>query len=395
MISFEAAIELIRSVAAPLKSETILLSEAIGRVLAAPVVAKIDSPRTDVSSMDGFAVRSVDLAKLPARLKVVGQSFAGGALNKVVAQGTCARIFTGAPVPEGADHIVIQEDVERDGELAIINVYEPATTFIRRRASDFRAGDELLPKGKRLDPRAMVAAAGGDARSIEVYRRPRLRVVSTGDELVEPGFARETADAIPESISLGVTALAEQHGATCIDRIRLHDDLASMKAAAEAACKDTDLIVVTGGASVGERDFAKDMFKPLGLELIFSRVAMKPGKPVWFGKVGNQLVLGLPGNPTSALVTARILMVPLLSIMQGLEFGSALGWRHAPLASDLERCGDRETFHRAVLLDGAVEVLSFSDSGAQKALADATILVRQAAHSPALERGTLVEVIDF
>jgi molybdopterin molybdotransferase len=153
--------------------------------------------------------------------------------------------------------------------------------------------------------------------------------------------------------------------------------------------------VVTGGASVGEKDFAKAMFEPLGLELVFSKVSIKPGKPVWLGRVGGRLVLGLPGNPTSAMVTARLLLVPLLCSLAGRSAEDALAWRHAPLASALRECGPRETFHRARRCDDSAEILSFQDSSAQKALARADLLVRQRAHTPAQEPGELVEVLHF
>jgi molybdopterin molybdotransferase len=168
-----------------------------------------------------------------------------------------------------------------------------------------------------------------------------------------------------------------------------------MEAAAASAVEFADIIVVTGGASVGEKDFAKAMFEPLGLELIFSKLSIKPGKPVWLGRVRGKLVMGLPGNPTSALVTARLLLAPLLAGMTAESIGRALAWRSIPLASPLGACGTRETFHRARLADGSAEVLSFQDSSAQKALAAADLLVRQRANTPALDVGELVEVLDF
>jgi molybdopterin molybdotransferase len=395
MISFDAAIALIGSVAKPLGTENVSLAQAFRRVLAAPVVARIDSPRRDVSSMDGYAVREEDLAQLPARLNIIGQSFAGAGWDGVVTSGTCTRIFTGAPLPDGANHIVIQENVERQGDLAIIDRHSGGSAYIRTRGSDFRADDELLARGRRLDPQALVAAAGADTGSVEVFLRPRVRIVSTGNELTEPGTARSSPQAVPDSVSLGVAALAETYGALCVDRLRLRDELALLQSAARAALKDVDLLVVTGGASVGERDFAKEMFAPLGLQIIFSMVSMKPGKPVWLGHVEGQFVIGLPGNPTSAMVTARLLLAPLLVALQGRDFETVLGWRAAPLGTRLPPCGARDTFHRAIIRNGAVDVLSFDHSSAQKALAEATVIVRQAAHSPALENGAIVPVLDL
>jgi molybdopterin molybdotransferase len=395
MISFDEAIELIRSAAQPLGSETLPLEEASGRVVAKPVVAMIDSPRADVSAMDGYAVRDADLASLPVRLRVTGQSFAGAGWSGTVEAGTCARIFTGAPLPAGADRVVIQENVRRDGDDAIIFERAGEGRHVRKRGSDFVIGEELLPTGRLLDPRAIVAAAGADVGTIELFRRTRLHVLSTGDELAEPGAAQARADAIPESVSFGVAALAAQWGAETIGRTRLRDDLASMHAAAQSALDLADVLAVTGGASVGEKDFAKAMFEPFGLELIFSKVAIKPGKPVWLGRVGDRFIVGLPGNPTSAMVTARLLLAPLLAGLSGRPIESALSWRSVALADPIGASRDRETFHRAQFRNQAAKVLSFQDSSAQKALAEADLLVRQRASAPALAAGELVDVLEF
>jgi molybdopterin molybdotransferase len=395
MISFDEALELVRSAAKPLERETVAVAEAAGRVLAMPVVAQIDSPRSNVSAMDGYAVRGEDLAALPAALKISGESFAGAGWNGRVEPGACVRIFTGAPVPAGADRIVMQENVRREGDLAIIEEAPGRALHIRRRGSDFAAGEQLLAAGRLLDPRAIVAAVAADLAALEVHRRPRLTILSTGDELAEPGTARAKTDAIPESVSFGVAALAGQWGADCIGRTRLRDDLAAMQSAAASALELADVIVVTGGASVGEKDFAKTMFEPLGLDLIFSKVSIKPGKPVWFGRTREKFVVGLPGNPTSALVTARLLLVPLLAGMTGQPLQRALAWRKAPLATPLDACGARETFHRARLANGAAEVLSFQDSSAQKALAEADLILRQGANTRALDAGEAVDVLDF
>lgn len=395
MMSFDEAVELIRSVAIPLGTETVAVADAAGRVLSGPVIARIDSPRCDVSAMDGYAVCEDDLKDFPASLQVVGGSFAGAAWNGEVEPGACVRIFTGAPVPAGADRVVMQENVRASGDAALINQHPGSARHIRKRASDFAAGDELLAARRLLDFRAVVAAAAADVAQLEVYSRPRLTILGTGDELAEPGTAHEKADAIPESVSFGVAALAARWGAEVVGRTRLRDDLGSMEAAAASAVEFADIIVVTGGASVGEKDFAKAMFEPLGLELIFSKLSIKPGKPVWLGRVRGKLVIGLPGNPTSALVTARLLLAPLLAGMTAESIGRALAWRSIPLASPLGTCGTRETFHRARLADGSAEVLSFQDSSAQKALAAADLLVRQRANTPALDVGELVEVLDF
>ena len=395
MISFDEAVELIRSVARPVGTESVPLERAAWRVLAGPVVARIDSPRADVSAMDGYAARSEDVANAPVRLRVVGESFAGARWMGRVEASTCARIFTGAAMPNGADRVVIQENVRREGDLAIIDEPPGAEGHIRTRGSDFKAGDVLLSKGRLLDPRAVLAAAAADVATVRVHARPRVHILSTGDELAEPGSAAERADAIPDSVSLGVASLVEEWGGEYVGRARLRDDLSTMQSAAAAALDGADVVVVTGGASVGEKDFAKTMFEPFGLELVFATVSMKPGKPVWLGRAPGKLVIGLPGNPTSAMVTARLLLAPLLCGMTGRAADEALAWRNLPIASELRACGARETFHRARSFGGEAEILSFQDSSAQKALAEANLLVRQRANAPAIAAGAEVEVLDF
>lgn len=395
MIGFDEAFECIVNWGRTIGTETVSVETAAFRVLAAPVVARIDSPRRDVSAMDGYAVREADLRVLPATLRVAGESFAGAGWDGIIGAGECARIFTGAPVPTGADRIVIQEQVRRNGQFALVEEEPGTASHIRKRGSDFEAGDQLLPTGRLLDKRAIVAAAGADLDLLEVYLRPRVSILSTGDELAEPGTAAHRRDAIPESVSLGVAALAVGWGGDVIGRQRLRDELAAMEAAAEAAVDGSDLVIITGGASVGEKDFAKRMFEPLGLDLIFSKVAIKPGKPVWLGRVQGTFVMGLPGNPTSAMVTARLLLAPLLAGLCGRAPGDALRWRTATLASPLGGCGPRETFHRATWVQDEVQILGFQDSSAQRALAEAELLVHQCANTPALAAGDPVRVLDF
>jgi len=395
MIRFDEAIDLIARTARPLGSEAVPLAQAAGRVLSRPVVAQISSPRSDVSAMDGYAVRSADLSALPARLNLVGESFAGTGSATEVAAGQCVRIFTGAPMPAGADRVVVQEDVRREGRVAIVAQWPGEATHIRRRGGDFREGDELLARGRLLDPRAIVAAAAADAPSVEVHRQPRLHILATGDELAEPGTAASRADAIPDSVSLGVAALAQQWGARVLPRTRLADELRAMVEAADEAVRSADVVVVTGGASVGERDFAKAMFEPAGLELLFSKLAIKPGKPVWLGRAGDAFVVGLPGNPTSALVTARLLLAPLLTAMTGRGVEEALRWRSAPLASALDASGARETFHRGCWAGERVRLFPNQDSSAQKLLADADVLVRRPPGAAAQDAGSEVDVLAF
>ncbi len=387
MITFDEACAKLADAARALGSEFVPLIEAQHRVLAAAVRADRTSPEADTSSMDGWAVREADLASLPARLSIVGESRPGAGFDGAVNPGQCARIFTGAPVPGGADRVIIQEVVTRDGDHAVFNRAPEGPRFIRPRGSDFHKGETLLDAGVTLTPQALIAAAAADVATLEVVRRPRVILLATGDELAEPGQARATPGAIPDSASFGAAALARDWGATVIDRLRLKDDLDSMIPVARRALDGADVAVVIGGASVGERDFAKAMFEPAGLELIFSKVAIKPGKPVWLGRAQGKLVLGLPGNPTSALVTARLFLAPLLAILSGRGAAEALAWRPIILAEPLPATGDREAFYRAVATPAGAAPLADQDSGAQKTLSQATVLLRGRIGAPGVPAG--------
>ncbi len=393
MISFDEAFVIVQAVARPLGTERVYLEEAAGRVLAAPVTSRLDGPRSDVSTMDGYAVRDGDLSGFPCRLQVMGEAFPGTPYDGPLAAGTCVRIFTGAALPPLAGRIVIQEIVQREGDEAVIAEPPPPPTYIRRKASDFAIGDVLVSAGRRLDARALVAAGAADVTHVEVYCQPRVAIVATGDELRRPGSAGRSATSIPESISLGLQALATECGAKVVERRLLPDDLAVMRPAISDCLSRADVLVVTGGASVGERDFAKLMFDDL--EILFSKVAIKPGKPVWIGRASGRLVVGLPGNPTSALVTARLLLEPLLAGLGGSDAAAALRWRQAPLAVSMDAGSNRETFWRGRDEDGEVVLIPNQDSGAQSTLVQADLLVRQLANTPPLAPGTLVDVIDF
>lgn len=395
MITFDEAAALVAAIAVPLGTESAPLAQARGRVLAAAVLAEHPSPAADVSAMDGYAVREADLATLPATLPVAGESFAGARFSGPLPQGACLRVFTGAPLPAGADRVIIQEEVHRDGDHARFERPLSARRHLRVAGSDFQAGDLLVLAGVRLNAQRLVAAAAANLGAVTVHRRPRLAVLATGDELAEPGSARLHGDAIPESVSFGVAALAEDWGATVVSRYRCGDDLSRLRPLAARAVEEADVVVVTGGASVGERDFARDMFAPLGLDLLFSKVAIKPGKPVWMGRVGERVIVGLPGNPTSAMVTARLFLAPLLAGLSGREPAEALAWRPMRLNDAMRGEGDRETFHRARAERGGATLTSDQDSSAQRALAASDLLVRRRPDAAPAATGDLVEVLDL
>ena len=394
VIGFEAAIALIGSAVGPLGTVTVPLAEAEGRVLAEPLHARSNVPRRAVAAMDGYAV--VDAGtQVGEALRVIGESCAGAGFGGRIAPGEAVRIFTGAPMPEGSDRCIMQEYATRQGDVVRFNRgYGPAW-HVRASGSDFAAGALLLDAGTRLTPRAMVAAAAADVADLLVAARPRVAIIGTGDELAAPGQAYQREDAIPESVTFGVAAMVQQAGAAIVYRATGMDQLPALEALAAAALDAADLVIVTGGASVGERDFARPMFAAHGLELLFAKVAIKPGKPVWLGRAQGKWVLGLPGNPTSAMVTARLFLLPLLARLQGRRVDDELRWRALPLAAPLGAAGSRESFVRAHWDDAGLTALGNQDSGAQGALAAADWLIRCPAGQPALGCGAMVSALPF
>lgn len=395
MISYDEASALVTGLAQPLGRETVRLDRADGRILAAAIVARRAAPCADVSAMDGYAVRDEDLTDAPTRLAVIGDAYAGQAFDGVLTPRACVRIFTGAVAPAGTDRVVIQEDVEREGPIALFAQPPSGPRNLRLAGSDFQPGDVLVEAGARLNAQRLVAAAAADLARVSVFARPRVLVIGTGDELDEPGRPSRLRPGIPESVTFGVAALARAWGGKIVDRWRVADDLSTLEKAARSAVELTDIVVVTGGASVGERDFAKTMFAPLDLDLAFSKVAIKPGKPVWLGRARGALIVGLPGNPTSAMVTARLFLAPLIAGLAGRGAAEALDWRHEPLTASLGPCDDREAFVRARRGPGGVEPIGDQDASAQKALAMSDVLIRRRPGAPPAQAGALVETLDF
>lgn len=391
MITFDEALAKVLRAAQPVGTESVPLHAAHGRILSEPIIAALDAPRAAVSAMDGYAFRESDLPE--ARL--VGTSYPGRPYGGTLGAGECVRVFTGAAVPEGTDRVVVQEMVRNAGDRVRLEGRPAAGRHIRNRGSDFRAGEVLLSAGRRLDPRALLAVAGADLADVSVWRRPRVAVVSTGDELVSPGAARLSPVAVPESVSVGVSALAVESGACVVSLGRVPDDPVRLEEAFRAALGTADLVVITGGASEGQKDFAKPVMEVLGVGFLFRQVAMKPGKPVWFGRLGRAHVLGLPGNPTSAMVAARLFLVPLIVGLAGSNAAAALRWRKAELTSAVPATSDRDTFLRGVSDGMGIRSLGNQDSGSQRTLAEAMVLIRCQARAPAFEAGAIVDVIDL
>ncbi len=393
MIGFDEAVALISKMAVPLGTETVSIANASGRILAESVIAGVTAPAAAISAMDGYAIRNADISGISKSFLVIGKSFAGNGYSGTVEVDQAVRIFTGAPMPPGADRVVMQEDITREGNFATLTEEFGPGWHVRPAGSDFELGEELLPGGTKLGPNQLIAAAAADCAELTVWRKPRIVVLSTGDELVTPGTARNTAGSIPESVSFGVAALAERWGGEVMNKVRLTDDLDQLQEVAARAVEDADIVVVTGGASVGERDYAKAMFEPIGLDLIFSKVAIKPGKPVWAGRVGNTLIVGLPGNPTSAMVTARLILAPLIAGLAAARADTALQWETVRVGAPLAATGGREAFVRGTLRGGVIYPLNSKDFGAQKILASANCLLRCEAGMQAQPEGALVSVL--
>ena len=392
MIAFDEALSRALSMVRPLESERVAVSDARGRVLAEPVHAEIDAPRADVSAMDGYAVR-LDEAQSGQTLKVVGEAFAGTPFTALLGEGQAVRIFTGAHVPAGADCVVMQEYAQRSGDTVTFGQGFGPSRHIRKRGGDFAAGALMIERGTRLSPAAMIALAGADKADVAVARQPRVAIIVTGDELVSPGSAAASANRQPDSASYGVAALAERYGVKIVQVFRAGDDLAALEDIATQALLLADCVIVIGGASVGERDFARPMFAGAELEFAFSKVAIKPGKPVWFGTASGKYVLGLPGNPGSALVTARLFAAPLLIALQGGDAPAEIQTVPLPLAAALEPGGSRETFVRARLDQAGLQPVANQESGAQAPLAQSTWLIWREAHAQAQAAGAMVRAI--
>lgn len=391
MASVEAARALMVRMAGLLPTETVPLNEAHEHVLAEHVKAQRDQPPFAASAMDGYAVRSADT---PGALRVIGESAAGLGFKGDVGRGEAVRIFTGAPLPRGADAILIQEDAKRDGDRIAAPHVEPGK-HVRERGIDFKSGQTLLEAGAVLDGVAITLAAACGYGELNVRRWPRVGVLATGGELALPGAAAG-ADQIFESVSFGLTALVLAWGGNALRLDPVGDDedeIAEMARDAVGAC---DVLVTIGGASVGDHDLVKPALKTLGLDLALERVNVRPGKPTWFGRIGECLVLGLPGNPASALVCAHLFLRPIIDGLLGRTPREA--YLRARLTSALPANGPREHYLRARLAadqSAALTVTPFEaqDSSLMSVFQQSNALVRCAPHAEALEPGAIVDVL--
>ena len=396
-LSVDEALALLLADAKPLASERVSIADAHRRVLAEPLTARLTQPPFDASAMDGYAVRAADVASLPARLKLTGESAAGHPFSGRVGAGEAVRIFTGAPVPEGADAVVIQEDTARDGDAVIVQGDNVELGNIRPRGGDFSAGMTLLDAGRRLGPRELSLAASMGHGEIAVWRRPKVAILSTGDELVPPGETPGVGQ-IVSSNHLGIGALVQGIGADVIQLGIARDTQASLIEHVERA-KVADVLVTIGGASVGDHDLVAPVLSQQGMELAFWKIAMRPGKPLMSGRLGPLRVVGLPGNPVSSLVCARVFLIPLIEHLAGAPRPADVT-RPAKATVAIEANGPRQHYMRATLAPGAdgtplVTPVRSQDSSLLSPLAIADCLVVRPPRAAAVAAGETVPVLSL
>ncbi|MCG8543485.1 MAG: molybdopterin molybdotransferase MoeA, partial [Alphaproteobacteria bacterium] len=344
MLSVEEAQSRIIAAAQPMPPEQVALAAAPGRVLAEDVAARRTQPPMAVSAMDGYAVRAADVATVPATLNVVGYAPAGDAYDGTVTENQAVRIFTGAPVPDGADAIVIQEDTEAAGDTVLVKESAPVGNYIRPAGLDFANGDVLLKAGRLLTARDIGLAAAMNRPWLMVRRRPRVAILATGDEVVMPGDPIGP-NQIVSSNALALAASVTAFGGEPIQLGIAPDDPETLGRMIEGAA-GADMLLTTGGASVGDHDLVQDVLGKHGLELDFWRIAMRPGKPLMFGQLGKTLMIGLPGNPVSTLVCAMVFVAPALRGMLVVDAGPEQQ-NTARLAEPLPENDRRQDYLRA------------------------------------------------
>jgi molybdopterin molybdotransferase len=390
MISVEQALAALFDLLAPLDTQMVDLRHAARRVLASDVTAMRAQPPFAASSMDGYALRAAEVEP-DAMFKVVGESAAGHGFDAAVQAGQAVRIFTGAPMPKGCDFVVIQEQVTRRGNLITLNREVDRKPNVRPMGADFSIGDKITAP-RRLGPSDIALLASMNIAKIPVHRRPKVAILATGDELVMPGDA-PAENQIIASNSFGLAAMLAEQGADVRLLPIARDTATSLRASFELA-QGADLLITIGGASVGDHDLVASVAADVGLQQSFYKVAMRPGKPLMAGRLGDMAMIGLPGNPVSAMVCGAVFAVPMIRAMQGLGKAPAARAR-ASLASPLASNGPREHYMRATLDHGALRVFDRQDSALLSVLAQSNALVVRPPHDPARAIGEQVDYIDL
>jgi molybdopterin molybdotransferase len=397
MIPVDQAVAVVVAAFQPLPPEVVGLDAASGRVLAEDLTAGLTQPPTDVSAMDGYAVRSEDVREVPATLRLIGQSAAGACFSGSVGPDEAVRIFTGASVPAGADAIVIQENAQQRQGQVLISEAAGSGSYIRRKGQDFSSGDVLLRAGRRLSPRDIGLAAAMNLAWLPVRRKPRVALLATGNELVMPGEAIGR-DRIVSSAGFAVAAFVRRFGAEPMALGIARDNENSFCEMLQRA-RGADLLITIGGASVGDFDLVRRALGTSGFDLKFQKVAMRPGKPLIFGRLGHLPVLGLPGNPVSAAVTSVVFAKPAIERMLGITHAVCSN-PTARLAHDLPANGERQEYLRAILSrtpEGELVARPFDsqDSSLQRLLAAADCLVVRPPDAPSARAGERVAIVEF
>lgn len=377
----------------PLGEEQVRLGEALGRVLATPVRASRAQPPFAASAMDGYALRAADT---PGALNIVGEAAAGRGFPRALAPGEAVRISTGAPLPRGADAVLIQEEARVDKDVLHASAVS-AARHVRAAGCDFGAGEELLRRGQRLEAVSIALAASVGAAELAVFKRPRVTILCGGDEITPPGETPRE-DQIFDSCSYAVAALTALWGGVAMREPPLADDAAQIERAAARATEAGDLVVFIGAASVGPHDHAKPALERLGARMLVRKIDMRPGKPTWFASTSGAPVLGLPGNPASALVAAALFLAPVLAKMQGGVTEPIL--RQARLAHGVPQNGPREAFLRARVSETdtgqlMIDASADQDSSLLSVFARANALLWRPAHAPAANAGAIMPFLHW
>jgi molybdopterin molybdotransferase len=389
MLSVAEALARVLADVAPLDAEMVPLADAFDRVLAADVAANLTQPPFTSSAMDGYAVRRADVRSLPAKVKVIGQSAAGHPFTGQIGVREAVRIFTGAPVPPSAGLIVIQENVKAEGDHAEIRALS-AEDFIRPAGCDFAQGDTPLKEGRRLTARDVMLAAQMNHVELPMRRLPKVAIIASGDELVEPGEPLGGGQ-IVSSVPVALAAIVRKAGGLAYPLGIARDTMESLAEKIDSAA-GADILVTIGGASVGDHDLMHLALEAAGFAMNFHNIAMRPGKPLMFGAREGMRVLGLPGNPVSAFVGATLFLAPLVTMLRGEPVVDRA--RTATLAAPLDENGPRQTYMRAKFVDGsAVEALASQDSSLVSRLAEADCLIVRPPYAAPLRAGEQVLIL--
>ncbi len=380
-LPLDEARERLLALARPMPIQSVPVARAAGSILAAPLVANRTQPSADLSAMDGYALSGI------GPWSVIGESKCGAAFSGVVTSGEAVRISTGAIMPQGTDRVLLQEDAERSADTVTSTVMPPSGKHIRRAGFDFRSGDTLLPAGSYIGPAQIALALSAGRNSLETFRRPVVTIIDSGDELAADAYAC-LAGQIPASNGAMLAAMIA--GVTAETHIvgPVPDRMEALIEAFDSSA-DCDVVVTSGGASVGDHDLIRPALTKWGAELDFWRVAIKPGKPLMVARRGQQIILGLPGNPVSSFVTAFLFLMPLLRKMGGDTSPVPFSFK-APACTDLAPAGPRAEFMRAAYDGASLVPLQDQDSSALRSLASANALIERPANSAGVKAGTYV-----